>query len=387
MTPQPKVAQADKQALTLRLKDKAAQLGFAAVGVTPSSVVGNGLLERWLERDYHGAMSYMARDPDKRTDPSRVLKGVRSIVSLAMSYYHRYPLPYEDRCRGVISRYASGEDYHQVMLPRLKTLLTWIEQQVPGTRGRCYVDTGPVLDKHWASRAGLGWLGKHTNVIAKRKLGSWFFVGELLLDLELDYDTPGRDHCGSCTLCLEACPTDAIVEPYVVDSRRCISYLTIELQDDIPEELRPDMGNLVFGCDICQDVCPWNRKAEESPHPEFAPRPWLLGPELRKLTQIQSEEFSRRFRRSPVKRAKWRGLMRNVAVAMGNSGSPQMIPDLKRLLHEKDAMVRRHAAWALARIGGSTCRELLRQRLRVESDPETRRSIRRLLQSPSQAGA
>ena len=380
------VNQTDKQALTLRLKKKARELGFAAVGVTPATVVGNGLLERWLQQDYHGAMNYMARDPGKRTDPSRVLKGVRSIVSLAMSYYHRYPLPYQDRRRAVISRYASGEDYHHVMYPRLRTLLAWIEQQVPGTRGRCYVDTGPVLDKHWASQAGLGWLGKHTNVIAKRKLGSWFFIGELLLDLELEYDSPGSDHCGSCTLCLEVCPTEAIVEPYVVDSRRCISYLTIELRDDIPEELRPDMGNLVFGCDICQDVCPWNRKAEESPHAEFEARPWLRNPELGELSKIRREDFARRFRGSPVKRPKWNGLMRNLAVAMGNSGSPRMIPDLKRLLHEEDAMVRRHAAWALARIGGSTCQEMLRQRLRMESDPRTRRSIGRLLQSTSQTG-
>ena len=218
--------------LSRRIKEKALDLGFDRVGIAPVGDVPDEKLLAWLERDYHGEMKYMARGVDKRLDPSLILEGARTVLSLMHA----------------------------------------IEELCPGTAGRIYVDTGPVMDKHWAARSGIGWIGKNANLIAGKKLGSWFFIGEILLDRELDPDEPGRDHCGSCRRCLDECPTEAIVEPCVVDSRRCISYLTIEVKEDIPEELRRGNGNLIFGCDICQDVCPWNRRVEESRERAFAPR-------------------------------------------------------------------------------------------------------------------
>ncbi|HSR70456.1 MAG TPA: tRNA epoxyqueuosine(34) reductase QueG [Acidobacteriota bacterium] len=338
--------------LTAQIRREAAQLGFDAVGCAPVHQVPQERLREWLRRGYQGQMGYMQRNTEKRLDPSLILPGARSVLSLGLNYRHDYPLPYDQPGQAVISRYASGDDYHEVLWDLLPRLLEAIQRLEPAARGRYYVDTGPVMDKHWAVRSGLGWLGKHTNVLS-RQAGSWFFLGEIILNLELDYDQPPVDHCGSCRACLEACPTDAIVEEYLVDARRCISYLTIELREDIPQELRPRMGNLVFGCDICQDVCPWNSKAPLSGVEAFAPRPENRAPDLKQLSRLTPEEFSRRFRRSPVKRAKWRGFMRNVAVAMGNSGDASMLEDLDRLACCGDPMVERHARWAIARLQGA----------------------------------
>jgi epoxyqueuosine reductase len=339
----------DRSELTGAIKDQARELGFDAVGVAPLEAVPRERLAEWLKRGYQGGMQYMERAPEVRADPARVLPSVASVISAAVSYLHPYDLPYEAPSRAVISRYAAGEDYHHVLQEKLKSLVDFIRQLRPGTETKSYVDTGPLMEKHWASRAGVGWIGKHTNVISRR-LGSWLFLGEILLDLELDYDLPAVDHCGSCTRCIEACPTEAIVEPYVLDSRRCISYLTIELRGDIPSEFRPSLGNLVYGCDICQDVCPWNRKAARSACGQLTPRPENEAPDLRELARLSPEEFSRRFRGSPVKRAKWRGFMRNVAVAMGNSGDPEMKPELEAMLDCDDETVSRHAAWALEQL-------------------------------------
>jgi len=364
--------------LTRKIKVKASELGFDSVGVAPASAIPEDRLRTWLRSGYHGKMDYMSRQAEKRLDPDKVLPGVRSVLCVLLDYYHAYDLPYDQPSLGVISRYASGEEYHQLIQGKLRQLLSSIQSLLPQVQARLYVDTGPVMDKYWAAQAGLGWLGKHTNLL-DRDRGSWFFLGEILLDVELEYDQPSLDFCGSCTRCIDACPTDAIVEPYVLDARRCISYLTIELRNDIPNEFREPMSNLVFGCDICQDVCPWNRSAPDSSVAEFKPRELSRQPELKQLAQITPEQFPKRFRDSPIKRAKWRGLMRNVAVAMGNSMDPKMVPELSNLLDSEEGMVRRHAAWALAQIATSEALESIRRRLDQEEDPSTRESLERLL--------
>ena len=348
----------DPKRLTRKIKEQARSLGFDAVGVAPIEAVPGELLQLWLARQFHGEMAYMERTAEKRVDPNLVLPGVRSMISLALNYFRPYELPYQEPECGAISRYASGDDYHDVLTQKLDQLLAGIQELNPRAEGKIYVDTGPVMDKHWAAHSGVGWLGKHTNVLS-REAGSWFFLGEILLNLDLEYDVPGQDFCGSCTRCIDACPTDAITEPYVLDSRRCISYLTIELKEDIPEEFRSSMENLIFGCDICQDVCPWNDRAPHSRVEEFQPREGNQAPDLKELSRLSAEDFSQRYRKSPIKRAKWRGLMRNVAVAMGNSGNPEMIPELEGLLGSRDSMIRRHAEWALEKIkkcrGARTC--------------------------------
>ena len=331
------------------IQNCALELGFSAVGISRVHSISPEAMTDWLGRNYHGQMSYMARNLEKRLDPSKVFPDARSIVSVALNYLHPVDTPYSDSEQGVLSKYARGTDYHFVLERKLSQLLEKLAVVEPETAGRVYVDTGPVMDKYWAVESGLGWLGKHTNVLS-RSNGSWFFIGEILLNRDLEADLPEGDFCGSCTRCIDACPTNAIVEPYLLDARKCISYLTIELKEDIPCELRGPTGNLVFGCDICQDVCPWNRRAPDSREREF------LDPgrdyALKQLAQLSLERFNQSFRRSPVKRAKWRGFLRNVAVAMGNSCSEKMIPELAELLRCEDSMVRRHAAWALQKIAG-----------------------------------
>ncbi len=346
--------------LTRRIKEKARELGFDEVGIARAEAISEGHLREWLGRQYQGEMAYIERKLEKRLDPGKVLEGARSIVSLALGYNHPYRLPYDQPDKGVISRYAAGTDYHEVIEDKLGRLLQYIRAIEPETRGKVYVDTGPMMDKYWAQRSGLGWLGKHTNVLS-RDLGSWFFIGEILLDCDLDFDEPAVDFCGSCTRCIESCPTDAIVEPYVLDSRRCISYLTIELRGDIPEAFREPMGNLIYGCDICQDVCPWNSKAPVSAESEFKPREPNQSPALQQLARMSQSEFRESYRGSPMKRAKWKGLMRNVAVAMGNSRNPDMIPELENLLATGDEMIQSHAAWALRRLGTPEALQALEQ--------------------------
>lgn len=316
-------------------------------------------------------MYYLERNVEKRLDPKNVFPSVKSILSLAVPYTCSHPLPYSDSDKGIVSRYASGLDYHLTVKKKLDTLLAFISEMEPSAQGMTYVDTGPVLEKHWAAYAGIGWMGKHSNVIS-RETGSWFFLGEILLNLELVHDAPVPNFCGSCTRCIDTCPTEAIVEPYVVDSRRCISYLTIEHRGDLPAQLRPKLRNLVFGCDICQDVCPWNSRAARlrSPVSESCNR---LGHEfdLKKLARLSPEEFSTLFSKTAVKRTKWRGLMRNVAVAMGNSGNPDFLPELEILLGVEEAVVRRHAAWALGQIATEKAFQLLSERKMIEQDPAT----------------
>ncbi len=250
----------------------------------------------------------MADSVEKRADIQRVLPGVRSVVCVTMNYYA--PAQHsDDDSTGKISRYAWGDDYHLVMTERLEDLLADIRSVNPEIRGKVYVDTGPVMDKVWAAKAGLGWQGKHTNLITKDH-GSWVFLGEILLDCELEYDQPVADACGTCTACIDACPTGAIVAPYVLDSAKCISYLTIEHRGPIAGEFAGKLEGWVYGCDICQDVCPWNRFSKPTEEPAFAPRPWNVAPDLEQVRELTKEEFNERFRRSPVKRAKREGLAR-----------------------------------------------------------------------------
>jgi epoxyqueuosine reductase len=357
--------------LSQQIKAKAHMLGFDLVGITAATPPTHaGRYQAWIAQGFAGEMGYMTRHVDKRLSPSGVLSGVQSIVVLGLNY-HTTPAPaQQSQGRGWISQYAWGEDYHAVMGEKLAALVAYVRDVAgPGVQARWYVDTGPILERELAWRAGLGWPGKHTNLI-NRRLGSWLFLGVILLDCELTYDEPATPHCGTCTRCLIACPTGAIVSPGVLDARRCISYLTIELRGPIPHHLRPLMGTHIFGCDICQAVCPWNRKAPASTADAFLPRAGYAAPELLPLLGLSEEEFRLRFRGSPIKRTKRRGLLRNVAVALGNLQDPRAIPALSRALHDVEPLIRGHAAWALGRIGGIAARQALHAALTAERHPE-----------------
>jgi len=302
---------------TDRIKKKALDLGFSKVGIArASSLAKEGdHLREWLDRGYHGTMSWMARDTPKRADPRAVVPGARSVISLAFNYYTPHQ---HTRASGVgkISRYAWGDDYHEILHKKLRTFWHWLEKEFPGIEGRYYVDTGPLMEKAWAQQGGIGWIGKHTNVIAQ-ELGSWVFLSEVISTLELEYDTPATDHCGSCVLCIEACPTGAINQPYVLDATLCISYLTIEHKGEFADPLGDQLDRWIFGCDICQDVCPWNQKfSSASEEQGFAPRPWNVAPRLEKWAEMTEVEFEEKFRGSPLKRTKHSGLQRNVKAAL-----------------------------------------------------------------------
>ncbi len=302
-----------------RIKAKARELGFSLVGIASVEPLREeGLrLREWLRRGYHGTMAWMERWFEKRTDPRAVLAGAKSMVCVAMNYYTPSVHRHDDE-HGKISRYAWGDDYHRLLGQRLESLRTWLTREFPGTEATWYVDTGPVLEKAWAQRAGLGWQGKHSNLISGT-LGSWVFLGEIITTLALEPDPPETDHCGTCTLCLEACPTGAIVEPYVMDSRKCLSYLTIEHRTAISGEITAQFDGWIYGCDICQDVCPWNEKfSQVTPERAFAPRDDHATPELEAWSRMSREEFTRKFRESPIKRTKWGGLMRNIRIVLSH---------------------------------------------------------------------
>ncbi|MGH9833154.1 MAG: tRNA epoxyqueuosine(34) reductase QueG [Blastocatellia bacterium] len=299
------------------IKDQARALGFDKVGVVAAAALseeGVKLLE-WLARGFHDQMGYMARNPEQRSDPRLLLPSAKSVVCVALNYFQP-DKHVDDPEVGKISRYAWGDDYHDVLRDKLKALLEWIREREPEVEGKVCVDTSPMMDKAWAARAGLGWIGKHTNLITK-EFGSWVFLGELLLSIELDYDSlVETDHCGKCVACIDACPTGAIIAPYQLDATRCISYGTIELREaELPEPIRSNLENWVFGCDICQDVCPWSRFSKETGEERFEPRPGLVEPKLEELIEMSQEEFSTRFRRSAIKRTKLAGLQRNARAA------------------------------------------------------------------------
>ena len=297
----------------VNIKERALYEGFNKVGIAgaaPLASEGRRLRE-WLARGYHGEMSWMARDVHKRIDPREIFPQARSVVVVALNYY----TPHEHQqnpATGTVSRYAWGDDYHDVVKAKLTSLLAWIREQEPLAEGKVCVDIQPTMDKAWALRAGLGWLGKHSNVITPEH-GSWVFIGELLLNLELECDTePIEDHCGTCTLCIDACPTAAITEPYVVDSNKCISYATIELRaSELPAEVEKNLSGWFYGCDICQDVCPWNRFEQPTGETRFAPREGNVNASLDEILELTPETYASRFRGSAMKRAKLAGLQRN----------------------------------------------------------------------------
>ena len=357
--------------LSLRIKEEAQRLGFALVGISAVKLPPHEeSFARWLRDGLAGELDYMKRTEALRRDPRTLVPWAVSVVSVGMNYYTSFARTESEHERGWISRYAWGDDYHDVMQRKLEALLDRIKDLQGGpVQGRAFVDSGPVLERDFAGVAGLGWIGKNTHLISPKK-GSWFFLGELFLDFPLAYDRPTRDRCGRCELCLKACPTGAFVGPYVLDARRCISYLTIELKGWIPRHLRPLIGNHIYGCDICQEICPYNVKAEASGESAFQPRAGLHAPQLIPLLSLDENEFRRRFKGSPILRAKRRGFLRNVAVALGNSKSPEAIAALIRALDDAEALVRGHAAWALGEIGSASALEALERHARRESDPQ-----------------
>lgn len=335
--------------LSSRIRNEAVRLGFSKIGIgRVAQLPWENHFNKWLEEGLHGDMLYLQRQAQKRRNPSLVLPATQSILVLAINYYTESKST-NASLKGRISRYAWGDDYHMGVRDRLEMLLEFIQSQEPSAKGLCYVDTGPVMEKVWGAQTALGWMGKHTNLIT-RALGSWFFIGVILLNLELEYDRQERDYCGTCSRCIQACPTRAIIAPYVLDARRCISYLTIEQRRVIPRSLRPLMGNRIFGCDDCQEVCPWNRFAVATANEEFHVNKGNLTPDLIALARITDREFKERFQNSPILRATRNGFVRNVVIALGNSGKVEAVPILEEALQDDSELVRAHAAWALGRI-------------------------------------
>jgi len=299
--------------LSRLIKERAFSEGFEKVGIVPAQALNDerNRLTQWLSRGYHGEMAWMARDPEMRTDPRKLFPAARSVVVVAKNYYT--PAKHsDDPATGKVSRYAWGDDYHEVVGTKLRSLLAGIKEEFPQTEGKVCVDIQPMMDKVWAARAGLGWIGKHTNLIT-HEYGSWVFIGELLLNIDLEYDNElVADHCGSCTLCIDACPTNAITEPYLLDSNKCISYATIELrEEELPRDVAENLEGWFYGCDICQDVCPWNRFEQITDEPPFQPREGNVNAHLKEILELTPDSYSARFRGSSMKRAKLSGLHRN----------------------------------------------------------------------------
>jgi len=293
------------------IKTEANRLGFLSCGISKAEFLEEEAprLEQWLNNNMHGEMQYMENHFDKRLDPTNLVEGSKSVISLLLNYY---PSEHQqDQDAPKISKYAYGTDYHFVIKDKLKSLLDFIQEEIGEVHGRAFVDSAPVLDKAWAAKSGLGWIGKHSNLLTQQ-VGSFYFIAELIIDLELIYDQHVTDHCGSCTACIDACPTQAIVEPYAVDGSKCISYFTIELKNEIPTSVKGQFDNWMFGCDICQDVCPWNRFSKPHNEPLFNPHPELLSMTKKDWEEITQDIFSKIFQKSPVKRTKFSGLQRNI---------------------------------------------------------------------------
>lgn len=336
-----------------RLRAEASELGFdlcgIAAAVTPSGI---NSLRDWIDAGFAGEMGYIPRRADAYQHPENVLPDVRSVVMVAMNYHDGEPADLASTSGGRVAKYARGSaDYHDLLKQRLKLLARFLHEERPGCRTRPVVDTAPLLERDFARLAGLGWFGKNTMLI-NRQMGSWLFLGALLTDVELEPDAPHEtSHCGTCTRCLDACPTDAFVEPYVLDARRCISYLTIELRDQpIPDSLRDGMGNWVFGCDVCQDVCPWNRKAPQSNEPVFSPVDDLVSADLNWLLSLSEAEFRSRFRGTPLERPGRAGVLRNAAIAAGNSEDRCYLPVLAAAADDACDLIRDAATWAISRL-------------------------------------
>ena len=330
---------------------RAAELGFDDCRVTTADPPASaGRFQQWLAQNHHGGMAWLERNADKRVDPQKVLPGARSLILLATSYETPAPPAAPLPAAGVIARYARFADYHDVLGERLRTFTAWLNQLGgPATRSLWYVDTGPLLERDLAQRAGLGFVGKHTNLISRR-LGNWIFLAEILTTLELPPDAPEHNHCGHCTRCLAACPTQAITAPFQLDARRCISYLTIELKGAIPVELRPAVGNRIYGCDDCLAVCPWNKFAREGRLLRPHLRADLAQPDLLDLLRLDAAGFKARFAGTPLERTKRRGLLRNVCVALGNVGDATALPALERAASDPEPLIAEHARWAMEQI-------------------------------------
>lgn len=339
-----------------QIQVKAESIGFDLFGVTDCSSPDMQYYRTWLSEGLHGEMHYLERHLPLKADPTTLLPEARSLIVVACNYY-RPDLPLAPEATEVpyrVARYARGDDYHVLMKEMLNQLVTALREDVPELKARVFVDSGPLLERELARRAGLGWFGKNTCLIHPQK-GSWFLLGCLLSDLELPPDQPfERFHCGNCTRCLEACPTQALVEPHKLDATRCLSYWNIEQRETIPEAYREAMGDWLFGCDICQEVCPWNQRfARSSPLDAFAPRDWLQQRPLRELVNLSAHDFELQIApRSPLKRPKYRGFIRNVAVVLGNRGQSEDLPALQQALerHAEDPMLRSHLDWASKRI-------------------------------------
>ena len=309
--------------LTEKIKQKAKEIGFHKIGIARAEALEKEgeRLQNWLENNFHGAMQWLEKEPEKRANPNLLFPEAKSIVVVALNYY----TPREHAggaAKGKISRYAWGDDYHDVLKEKLGELLEWIKMEIPETNGKICVDTATIMDKAWAVRAGLGWIGKHSNLITK-EYGSWVFLGEILLNIELEYDAEIEpDHCGTCTLCLEACPTGAIVAPQIVNSNKCLSYATIELRSaELPSEIAENLNGWLYGCDICQDVCPWNRFEKPTEEARFEPRGAETSADIDEILSFTPEKYAERFRRSAIKRAKLGGLQRNARALKENSDS------------------------------------------------------------------
>src|SRR5689334_8674156 len=395
---------------TIAIREYAYELGFDSVRITGAAAFPEAervIKERIAQGLMDGLPWFTAERSEVSCHPDALLPDAQSIIALAMCYLTQQPDESQyDTPRGRISRYAWGDDYHEVIKSKLQQFATWLREYACSEVGevgtRLFVDTGRMVDRAVAQRAGLGWYGKNTNILTKG-WGSWIFLAEIVTNLPLGgdkgqhFDLPTKANCGSCEICLHACPTAALPTPYVLDNTRCISYLTIELRGSIPLELRPLMGNLIFGCDICQQVCPVNKVVEKrlglrmnagtdptmshslrfQPRQEFKPRDTIgSAPELIPLLSLTEEQFRERFRLSPIRRTKRRGLLRNVCVALGNSGDPQAVPALIRTLRDNEPLVRGHAAWALGQIGGEEAKKALQEMLESEKNEETLKEIR-----------
>jgi len=351
-----------------KIRLKALELGFEGFGVAPPDVGESGeWFQQWLAQNYDGEMAYIKRGEAKRLDLDLVLPGVKSVICLSTPYFTTpRTLDYlEEPETGDISNYALNLDYHDLIQPRLRQLEAYLVEVFPGCQTKGYVDTGPILEKPLAEKAGLGWIGKHTNLLTEG-VGSYYFLSEILVDVALPLSEAAQDHCGTCTACIDICPTRAIVAPYVLDSRKCISYLTIELKGAIPHEFRKAIGNRIYGCDDCQIVCPWNSFAVATEEPAFQEREGVKG--LIELMELDEEGFRSRFRKSPVKRIKRRGLLRNVAVALGNSGQMEAVPALTEALSDPEPLIRSHAVWALGELLGKEVLEAVESCLMEETD-------------------
>jgi epoxyqueuosine reductase len=301
----------NKEKYTQLIKNEAKRIGFLSCGISKAAFLETEAprLENWLKNQMNGQMSYMENHFDKRLDPTLLVDGAKSVISLLLNYY---PSEKQNQDSYKISKYAYGQDYHFVIKEKLSQLLYYIQTEIGEVSGRAFVDSAPILDKAWAAKAGLGWIGKNSNLLTKQ-VGSFYFIAELIIDLDLEYDNPTTDHCGSCTACIDACPTDAIVAPYVVDGSKCISYFTIELKDNIPIEMKGKLDDWAFGCDVCQDVCPWNKFSKPHQEPLFNPNPEILSYSKKDWEEITQDTFNKVFKNSAVKRTKLEGLKRNVA--------------------------------------------------------------------------